>query len=702
MSQAAHNSSPLAPNTVRLSFSEDKKIATISLGSDDERAITLTPVRLESFRAALQEVKNAGVTGLIIKSPSIDSFCVGADISLIQSVTDPEKGAELAAEGQGAYDMLEDLDCVTVAAIGGPCVGGGCEMVLACDYRIITDSKSSSIGLPETKLGILPGFGGTYRLPRVVGLPKALDIILGGKTLRSQQALKASLVDEVVTPEKLLQRAEQVARGENRPKRRKLRFADRLLTQTMLGRSFVKSQAHKALIKQTKGFYPAPERALDVTVGGLGRGRAGGLSIEARELGKLIVTPESKSLVHLFFLTEAAKGLGKSARKEVADIDALVVGAGTMGAGIAGALAKNNHRVIVKDTSDASLQRGKDHTAKELSKARYLSSFERAAIGNRIDWLQFPSPTMSRSGIVIEAVFEDMSLKKKIFADIAPRVHPDAIIATNTSSLSVTEMATAVDRPERFIGMHFFNPVEKMPLVEIIRGERTSEETIAKVAALTIDMGKFPIVVKDVPGFLINRTLIPYLNEAVFLLLEGHSVEEIDTAALAFGMPMGPIRLLDEVGLDVAAHVSKVMVDGYGERMAVPDFAEKLVGLNRKGRKTSAGFYDYKGKESAPWSGLAEALNLPTSPKKERSQKELTERLIFHLVNEAMKCLNEGVAGDDRELAKKQIDLGTVMGIGFPPFKGGVLYYAEREGLEKIRERLVAFEQECGIRYKPF
>lgn len=702
MSQAAHNSSPLAPNTVRLSFSEDKKIATISLGSDDERAITLTPVRLESFRAALQEVKNAGVTGLIIKSPSIDSFCVGADISLIQSVTDPEKGAELAAEGQGAYDMLEDLDCVTVAAIGGPCVGGGCEMVLACDYRIITDSKSSSIGLPETKLGILPGFGGTYRLPRVVGLPKALDIILGGKTLRSQQALKASLVDEVVTPEKLLQRAEQVARGENRPKRRKLRFADRLLTQTMLGRSFVKSQAHKALIKQTKGFYPAPERALDVTVGGLGRGRAGGLSIEARELGKLIVTPESKSLVHLFFLTEAAKGLGKSARKEVADIDALVVGAGTMGAGIAGTLAKNNHRVIVKDTSDASLQRGKDHTAKELSKARHLSSFERAAIGNRIDWLQFPSPTMSRSGIVIEAVFEDMSLKKKIFADIAPRVHPDAIIATNTSSLSVTEMATAVDRPERFIGMHFFNPVEKMPLVEIIRGERTSEETIAKVAALTIDMGKFPIVVKDVPGFLINRTLIPYLNEAVFLLLEGHSVEEIDTAALAFGMPMGPIRLLDEVGLDVAAHVSKVMVDGYGERMAVPDFAEKLVGLNRKGRKTSAGFYDYKGKESAPWSGLAEALNLPTSPKKERSQKELTERLIFHLVNEAMKCLNEGVAGDDRELAKKQIDLGTVMGIGFPPFKGGVLYYAEREGLEKIRERLVAFEQECGIRYKPF
>jgi 3-hydroxyacyl-CoA dehydrogenase/enoyl-CoA hydratase/3-hydroxybutyryl-CoA epimerase len=250
--------------------------------------------------------------------------------------------------------------------------------------------------------------------------------------------------------------------------------------------------------------------------------------------------------------------------------------------------------------------------------------------------------------------------------------------------------------------MHFFNPVEKMPLVEIIRGEKTSEATIAKVAALTTEMGKFPIVVRDVPGFLINRILIPYLNEAVYLLMEGHSVEEIDRAALAFGMPMGPIRLLDEVGLDVAAHVSKVMVSGYGERMAVPDFAEKLVALDRKGRKNGSGFYTYKGKESAPWSGLAQSLGLPSTPAKQRSQQEITDRLVLHLVNEAMKCLNEGVAGEDRELAKKQIDLGTVMGIGFPPFRGGVIYYAERAGLDSIRERLVKFEGEYGVRYRPF
>jgi 3-hydroxyacyl-CoA dehydrogenase/enoyl-CoA hydratase/3-hydroxybutyryl-CoA epimerase len=309
---------------------------------------------------------------------------------------------------------------------------------------------------------------------------------------------------------------------------------------------------------------------------------------------------------------------------------------------------------------------------------------------------------MSRTGIVIEAVFEDIKLKKDIFSDIVARVQSDAILATNTSSLSVTEMASAIERPERFVGMHFFNPVEKMPLVEIIRGEKTSDETVAKVAAITIEIGKFPIVVRDVPGFLINRILIPYLNEAVFLLQEGHSISEIDEAALAFGMPMGPIRLLDEVGLDVAAHVSKVMTDGYGDRMAAPDFAAKLVALGRKGRKSSAGFYDYKGKDATPWSGISQALKIPSRPEKKLSQGEITDRLIYHLINEAMKCLIEGVAGDDRELAKKQIDLGTVMGIGFPPFRGGVIYYTERIGIEKIRARLESLERELGIRYHSF
>lgn len=690
-------------DSVSLTFSSDGNIATIILGNPDERAITLTPERVASFTAALSQVQQSRVKGLVIRAPSLDSFCVGADISIIQNVTDSAKGASLAIEGQEAFNILEDLSCITVAAISGPCVGGGCELVLACKHRIASDAKNTSIGLPETKLGILPGFGGTYRLPRLVGLPKALDIILGGKTLRALQALKAHLVDEVVSTEQLWKRAEEIAAGLGRPKRRRIRLMDRILSNNPIGRAIVQKSARKALLEQTKGFYPAPPKALEVTTAGLARSRSNGLKVEAQELGNLIITPESKSLVHIFFLTEASKAIGKPFRKSIEGLHALVVGAGTMGAGIAGTLAKGGHQVIVKDTSDASLQRGKDHVSKELSKLRYLSSFERAAISNRIDWIQFTTPTIARTSVIIEAVFEDLSLKRKIFADLATKVRSDCILATNTSSLSVTEMASAVEHPERFVGMHFFNPVEKMPLVEIIRGEKTSDHTVAQVAALATEMGKFPIVVRDVPGFLINRILIPYLNEAVYLLQEGYAVDEIDAAALDFGMPMGPIRLLDEVGLDVAAHVSKVMVAGYGERMAVPPFAEKLLQLDRKGRKNGKGFYSYAGKESKPWSGLREALGLPAEPRRPvLSRSEITERLIFHLVNEAMKCLQEGVAGADQELGKKQIDLGTVMGIGFPPFRGGVLYYAEKKGLEEIRQKLVQFHAQHGARYQPF
>jgi 3-hydroxyacyl-CoA dehydrogenase/enoyl-CoA hydratase/3-hydroxybutyryl-CoA epimerase len=688
--------------SVSLTFSPDGAVATLCLGSSEERAITLTPERIDSFVAALTAVRESAPKGLVIRAPSLDSFCVGADISLIQSVTDPIKGAELAAQGQKAYNLLEDLPCTTVAAISGPCVGGGCELVLACDYRVAADTPATSIGLPETKLGILPGFGGTYRLPRVVGLTKALDIILAGKTLRAAQALKAGLVDRVAPPDALFSLAEAIAIGNLTPKRRAATLTERLLGGNPLGRAIVRRNARKAILAQTKGFYPAPVRALEVTISGLGRDRKSGMQVEAAELGALIVSPESKALVHLFYLTEAAKSLGKSSRKEVEALHALVVGAGTMGAGIAGALAKNNHQVIVKDTSDASLERGKAHTNKELSKLHYLSSFERAAVANRIDWIQFSSPTVARTKVVIEAVFEDLDLKKKIFADLAKQVHPDCILATNTSSLSVSSMASAIERPERFVGMHFFNPVEKMPLVEIIKGDKTSEATIAKVAALTTEIGKFPIVVHDVPGFLVNRVLIPYLNEALFLLQEGYAIDDIDGAALAFGMPMGPIRLLDEVGLDVAAHVSKVMVAGYGDRMSAPGFAEMLIPLDRKGRKNGRGFYDYSESKPRAWDGLTRALHIPSAPQVRLSRQQLADRLILHLINEAMKCLNQGVAGADPVLAEKQIDLGTVMGIGFPPFRGGVLYYARLRGLEKVRTELQQLCETHGVRYAPW
>jgi 3-hydroxyacyl-CoA dehydrogenase/enoyl-CoA hydratase/3-hydroxybutyryl-CoA epimerase len=294
---------------------------------------------------------------------------VGADIGLIQSVTDPAHGRALAAQGQEIYDLLEDLPCTTVAAISGPCVGGGCEMVLACKYRIVAEHPASSIGLPETKLGILPGFGGTYRLPRVVGLPKALDVILAGKTLRPQQAIKAGLVDEVTSVSDLVKRAEEIARGSRLPVKKKLSLMDKVLTWTAPGRALVRKQASASVQKQTKGCYPAPPRALDVTISGMARARASALSVEAEELGTLITTPESKALVHLYYLTEAAKAIGKAKKSEVEKIPGLVVGAGIMGAGIAGSLARAGHQVIVRDTGEAALERSESSAISRPSSA---------------------------------------------------------------------------------------------------------------------------------------------------------------------------------------------------------------------------------------------------------------------------------------------------------------------------------------------
>ena len=677
-------------------------VAILQLGTNDERAVTWTPSRMSSFVEALSKVASSGVRGLVITAPTLDSYCVGADISLISSVTDPEVGARLAREGQEAFNALEDLGVITVAAISGPCVGGGCEMALACNYRIITHLSSSVIGLPETKLGILPGFGGTYRLPRLIGLPKALDIILAGKTLRSPQALKAGLVDEIVSPENLLARAIEIASGVKLPSRRGPRKVDSLLTRSSLGRSVVRRNAQKSVLATTKGVYPAPLAALTTTTAGLGLPRAPALAQEANTLGKLIVTPQSKSLVNIYFLTEAAKSIGKPAKEAVADLFAMVVGAGVMGAGIASSLAKAGHSVIVRDTNEEALNRGKNHVKKGVSAMRHLSSLEKGAITNRIDWITHSSPTVARTGIVIEAVFENMDLKKKILSELAQTLPSSAILASNTSSLSVSEIAREIPHPERVIGMHFFNPVEKMPLVEIIKGEKTSELTIQKVAALATKLGKYPIVVSDVPGFLVNRILVPYLNEALFLLAEGFSIEEIDGAATDFGMPMGPIRLLDEVGLDVAVHVSEVMTAGYGERMRPPSFSGSLLALGRKGKKSGAGFYSYDGKKAAPWSGVRDALSLPTTQAPTYDKAKIQDRLVLHLINEAMKCLHEGVAGDDKTLAKKQIDLGTVMGIGFPPFRGGVMHYADSIGLDQLKSKLEILMKEFGIRYEPF
>lgn len=674
-------------------------VALITLSASGEKVVTLTMERMRALKEALIKLKDQNPKGLVITGPSPEMFTVGADINLIRDVTDPAVGEKLAREGQEVFALVESFSCVTVAAISGPCVGGGCELSLACKYRIISDDKSSIIGLPEVKLGILPGFGGTQRLPRLIGIAKALDIILSGKTLRPRQALAAGLVNEVVQSARLLERADSIASGASPTKEISLKMTDKLFTFSKVGRTFVKKQAKKNVLKETKGFYPAPPAALEAVFVGLEQGLTAGYNFEARELGRLIVSPESKSLVNVFFLSEASKNLGRSARKDVDTINGVVIGAGVMGAGIAGSLARSGCSVVLKDTNDAALTKGKEHIQASLQKLKYLSETEKSFILNRIETNSRELVNGASVNFVIEAIFEDLEVKKKVLSDIAKTVSPEAVIATNTSSLSVSKIADAIETPERVVGMHFFNPVEKMPLVEIVMGAKTSNRTLAVVSALTAKLGKYPIIVRDVPGFLINRILSPYLNEAAFMLQEGYSIEDIDTAATKFGMPMGPIRLLDEVGLDVASHVSEIMIAGYGDRMKAPTFAKTLSTQGRNGRKSGAGFYDFGGEHPAPAQNIRELLKLPASEKSISNHAPLTERLIMALINETVKCFDEGVAGDPGPDAANQINLGTVMGMGFPPFRGGILYYADTLGAKVIHDSLTKFEKDFGSRF---
>lgn len=677
-------------------------IAILRLGAESEKVVTLTAQRMKALADHLKQLKEAKPKGLVILGAHEGMFTAGADINAIRDVTDPKKGEELALIGQGLFQQIEDLACTTVAAISGTCVGGGCELVLACDYRIITSHDRSLIGLPETKLGILPGFGGTQRLPRLIGLPQALDIILGGKTLRAKKAKAVGLVDKVVDLKDLRQNAIDIASGKVTLTRKPIPFVQKLLTFTALGRKIVKGKTEKVLHKKTKGFYPAQPAALNATVYGLEKGLKLGYAHEAKELGRLIATPESKGLVNIFFLTEASKGIGKGAKDDIKNLSAVVIGAGTMGAGIAGLLAKNEYSVILKDRTEEAVDKGLEHIKKDLSYLSYLSEADRNLILNRVEKTTIDTPNLGSVNFAIEAIFEDMDLKKRILSDISKKIEPDSLIATNTSSLSVTEIASVIDRPERVVGMHFFNPVARMPLVEIIRGKETSDKAIILTAALSTKFGKFPIIVNDVPGFLVNRILFPYLNESMYMLVDGYNMRDIDKAALKFGMPMGPIRLLDEVGLDVGGHVAQVMANGYGERMDAPPLAAKMSDAGRLGKKNKKGFYDFvDGKESA-CPNIREILSITSEEKVVKDLEPLQDRLILAFINEAVRCLDEEVAGSPGVEAANQIDLGSVMGFGFPPFRGGLLYYANTLGAKTIADKLTRLEAAHGMRFKPW
>lgn len=682
------------------SLTEKNGIATVTFDLPGEKVNKFsTPVMME-FKALLEKLKTSSYKFVIFKSAKPKIFIAGADIEEIKALTTEEAVRGAVGGGQDIMNMVEDLPMPTMALINGACAGGGCEFVLACDYRIASDDSSTRIGLPETQLGILPGFGGCVRMPRVVGIQAALDVILAGKLLNAKKAAKIGLVDYVVHPNLLESFAEKEIEkilSSGKGKRRKTFKAKGLMAKLLEGplKGVVFSQAKKATLKATKGHYPAPIEALDVIKKTYGMSnRANALEIEKDHFVRCALTDISKNLIHVFYLTEMVKKTSGVADKNVKAKTVKnigVLGAGTMGGGIAYVAADKGIGVRVKDISHDANTKALKHAYdlwKKLVKKKVIDNYQFSQKTSLV------STTLDFSGfktldVVVEAIVEDMNIKKKVIGETAKNMREDAIIVTNTSSLSVTEMAEGHPRPEYFAGMHFFSPVHKMPLVEVIRGPKSSDETIATVFELSKKMGKMPVVVKDGPGFLVNRLLLPYMAEAAFLLTEGMDIETVDKAYLKFGMPMGPFELMDSVGLDVCAKVLKIFRKAYPDRVEVSPIMEKLEqNKSRLGQKTNLGFYKYDSngrKTEVDQTVYAElGLSARTNP---YDAKECVERGVFAMINECCLALD----ADRIVETPHEVDLAMIMGTGFPPFRGGLLKYADSVGAKYVAERLTHY-----------
>jgi len=592
-----------------------------------------------------------------------------------------------------------------VAAINGACLGGGLEVALACHYRIATDHPKTVLGLPEVQLGLIPGAGGCQRLPRLIGASAALDMILSGKTERASKALRLGLVDEVVPPTILRQvaaaAADRLAR-EGLPKRQqKGGLSGMMLDRTAPGRRMVYRAARKQVIKKTGGHYPAPLAALGAVEVGLEQGIAAGLAEEHRAFGELAVGDVSRKLVQIFFATTALKKddgvpAGTAVPRQIRRLG--VVGSGFMGAGIAGTAVLN----VEVDTrlKDSDLTRiGKGLKAatgllKERLDRRRITrpQYERLSglLSGSADYRGF-----SRADLVIEAVFEELDVKRQVLAELEAEIRPDAIFATNTSTIPIHHIASQARHPERVLGMHFFSPVERMPLLEVIPTGATSPDTIVTAVRFGRRMGKTVIVVADRPGFWVNRILSPYLNEAGHLLQEGVNIELIDRVMTEFGFPVGPVALLDEVGLDVAQKAGSVMHEAFGDRMKPAAALPRMLGATRLGRKNGRGFYSYKAAHKAGVDKSVYPL-LGVHPT-ENVDKDLVERrLVYSMLNEAALACADGVVRSPRDA-----DIGAIFGIGFPAFRGGPLRMIDDVGPARVVETLYQLQEQFGERFRP-
>ncbi len=651
---------------------------------------------LRDLDTTLAELEHdSALRGVVFAGRTTERFLAGADIEAIAGIEDPEIVENAILAVHGLFDRIVKLKARTVAAVGGPVPGGAYELSLACDRIVATDAKATKIGLPETQLGILPGWGGTHRLPRRVGIPVALDAILTGRLFPAKKAARLGMIDRITKPEYLVSVASDIAMGRKGCARRSRGWKGWLVDRNPILRYIIRNKALAGVDAKARGRYPAPYAALDMVMAAPNTPHALWASREGKAVAALGTGPVCKSLVSLFFGSEAAKRLGKDADGGEVDLPehAFVVGGGVMGAGIASSLAMSGRHVrlgdLSRDALDGALREHRGQVDRRRKRRRMLPHEADAAI-DRLD-TTVGITGAGRATFAIEAVAEVLGVKQAVLSELAGQMSKTAILATNTSSLSVTEIAKGVPHQKRVVGMHFFNPVRSMPLVEVVRGAKTSDAVVTATCALAIRMGKTPVITKDVPGFLVNRLLGPYLDEAVRLFVGGADPARIDALLLAFGMPMGPFQLLDEVGFDIARHAATSLHEGYGDRMQPSDALEGLATPERLGRKTGKGFYDHpanprKGENRALCHDLATFQTDDWA--RTLTDQDLVDRCVLAMVAEAARALEEEVVAGPAEL-----DLATVFGTGFAPFRGGVWRYAQKRGLGHVRERLLQLQQ---------
>ncbi|HTM56473.1 MAG TPA: 3-hydroxyacyl-CoA dehydrogenase NAD-binding domain-containing protein [Pirellulales bacterium] len=691
---------------MKLTFPEPD-IAVLTLDDPRGSANVLSQAVLEELEGHLNALESRkDLAGLVIRSGKPGVFIVGADIrEFLAGIGAPREQIEaMCARGRKLFARLSQLPFVTVTAIEGQCVGGGAELALWCDRRVMSTDSKAMFGFPEVKLGLLPGWGGTVRSPRVVGLANGIELVTSGESIDVDAANAMGLISDRVPSEKLLPaaiaviRAEQTTRNWKHDRKRWSGPID--ISETELG--FLGATASALIQQQTAGQYPAPQAALELMLEQAGADAETAGAAESRAMASLFGTPVNRALINVFFLTDRNKKDTGIDRKDVkaAPIKSVgVIGAGIMGQGIAAATLKRNIPVTLADAVPDMLTKGLQQTLEEVA---YDKTKKAPDAGKAVRFAGLLNPATADAelvacDLVIEAIVENPEVKKQLYARLEPQLPAKAILASNTSTIPITKLAEGLKRPDQFCGIHFFNPVRKMPLVEVIRGAKTSDETVATAVAYAKNIGKSPIVVNDGPGFLVNRLLAPYLNEALELVSDGAEFKSIERAAKDFGMPMGPLTLYDVIGLDTAFYAGRVMYDAFPDRTGASPILPALVKAGRLGQKNGLGFFAYKDKSGrgTPDPAVAKLIEPYIRKREKFTAEQVTARLFLPMVLEATRILEAKVVRDPRD-----VDLGLIFGVGFPPFKGGLLFWADTLGAAKVVELLSGLEG-LGPRFQP-